>query len=62
MNYAFTLLAIEYIERHGRCYASINDVMGALEGAKLEFYRRVVAPYEDLKIIMNGDVYEGSDT
>lgn len=38
-------------------YQGINDVIGALEGAKLEFYRRVVVPYEDKKIIENGDVY-----
>jgi len=38
-------------------YQSINDIVGALEGAKLEFYRRVAAPYEDLKMKENGDVY-----
>jgi hypothetical protein len=38
-------------------YQSINDVLGALEGAKLEFYRRIAAPYEDTKIQENGDVY-----
>ena len=31
--------------------------MGALECAKLELYRRVAAPYEDVKIMENGDVY-----
>jgi len=31
--------------------------MGALEGAKLEFYRRVVVPYEEKKMKENGDVY-----
>jgi len=38
-------------------YQDLNDVLGALEGAKLEFYRRVMAPYEDKKIVENGDVY-----
>jgi len=32
------------------------DVLGALECAKLEFYRRLVAVYEDVKIRENGDV------
>ena len=41
----------------GNSYATINDIIGALEGAKMEFYRRVVAPYEDEKIKENGDVY-----
>ena len=37
-------------------YAQLNEVMGALNGANLEFYRRYVAPYEDKKILENGDV------
>lgn len=31
--------------------------LGTLEAVKQEFYRRVVAAYEDLKIQENGDVY-----
>jgi len=38
-------------------YQNINDLLGALEGAKLELYRRVAAPYEDEKVESNGDVY-----
>lgn len=38
-------------------YAAANRIIGALECAKLEFYRRVAAPYEDKKIEENGDVY-----
>jgi hypothetical protein len=38
-------------------YQRLNDALGALEGAKLEFYRRVVVPYEDWKMTENGDVY-----
>lgn len=34
-------------------------VLAALEAAKLEFYRRQVAPYEDKKIESNGDVFRG---
>ena len=37
-------------------YQAINDIIGALESAKLEFYRRPVAIYEDKKIIENGDI------
>jgi len=57
MNYVITMLARTYIERHGLCYQTLNDVVGALEGCKFELYRRVLAPYEDLKIKENGDVY-----
>ncbi len=58
LNYMFTTLIIEYMEKHGLNYQRINDVIGALEGAKLEFYRRVATPYEEEKIKQNGDVYE----
>lgn len=57
LNYAFTTIIAAYIKEMGLSYQHINDVLGALEGAKLEFYRRVVVPYEDQKIQENGDVY-----
>jgi hypothetical protein len=57
LNYLFTLVIKRYIEQKGVKYLFINDVMGALTGALQEFYRRVAAPYEDQKIIDNGDVY-----
>lgn len=67
----------DYIESMGLRYQYINDVLGALTGAKLEmqrragihtfdnlfdnvrnkFYSEVAAPYENLKIQENGDVY-----
>lgn len=56
LNYQLTTLVRNYFERH-KNYQGINDILGALEGAKLEFYRRVVVPYEDKKIVENGDVY-----
>jgi hypothetical protein len=33
-------------------------MIGALECAKLELYRRLASPYEDLKIADNGDIYQ----
>lgn len=57
LNYAFTLAAIHYIEKMGLSYTHINDVLGALTGARDEFYRRVAVPYENRKVITNGDVY-----
>jgi len=38
-------------------YQAMNDVMGALTGAQAEFYRLIVAPYEDKKMNDNGSVY-----
>ena len=34
-----------------------TDVKGALRLAELELERRIIAPYEDIKIEQNGDVY-----
>jgi hypothetical protein len=56
LNFQITSLLVSYFDEHGGNYQAINDVLGALEGAKLEFYRRVAAPYEDRKIAENGDV------
>ena len=56
LNYQITMLLQTYVGRHGTNYQNMNDCMGALVGAQQEFYRRVVAPYEDIKIQENGDV------
>lgn len=57
MNYAVTELILHFFKNSPQNYQAINDVIGALEGAKHEFYRRCAAPYEDEKIQQNGDVY-----
>ncbi len=57
LNYKITLLLIDYVNEHYLSYKTINDVVGALECAKQEFYRRVAVPYEDKKIVENGDIY-----
>jgi hypothetical protein len=58
LNYAITRLVDDYlIARGGIRYAHLNEVVGALECAKLELYRRVAAPYEDAKRDETGDVY-----
>ena len=61
LNYQITTLIINYwlyCTQKTKNYQRINDIIGALEGAKLEFYRRIVANYENQKIIENGDVYD----
>ena len=57
LNFVITSLVDEYVAEKGLSYAILNEVVGVLECAKAEFYRRVVAPYEDTKIQANGDVY-----
>lgn len=58
LDYAITSLIDRYLKRkRSLAYAELNEVVGALECAKLEFARRKLAPYEDRKIAENGDVY-----
>jgi hypothetical protein len=56
-NYLVSELCNAVIKKRGLNYALVNELVGALECAKLELYRRVAAPYEDTKIAENGDVY-----
>jgi len=58
LNYLITQLCQAYVRQHPPFgYKVANAVIGALECAKLEYYRRVVSNYEDKKIAENGDVY-----
>lgn len=57
LNFVITTVINGYRHSKGLSYQTINDIVGALEGAKLEFYRRIAVPYEDSKIQENGDVY-----
>jgi hypothetical protein len=57
LNFQITKLVDRYIKYQGGNYEAINAAIGVLECAKLEAYRRIAAPYEDTKLIMNGDVY-----
>lgn len=57
LNYAITVLLRNYWLAHTQNYQTINDIVGATEGAKAEFQRRVVVPYEVEKIKENSDVY-----
>ena len=57
VNFQITMLINSYLERKGVSYTNLNEVIGVLECAKLEIYRRLAAKYEDKKIFENGDVY-----
>jgi hypothetical protein len=39
-------------------YSKIAMITGVLENIKQEFYRRIAEPYEDQKIVQNGDIRE----
>lgn len=61
LNYQITRLCQQYVELqqagHALTYTTLNAVVGVLECAKLEFYRRLATPYEGHKALTNGDVY-----
>lgn len=59
LNYCVVELLNAYIDASGEevGYSLFNEIMGVLECTKEEFYRRMVAPYEDIKLEENGEVY-----
>lgn len=56
LQYAMAVMFKSYLERKGLNYQHCNDILGALAGAQMEFYRRTVSVYEDSCIERNGDV------
>jgi hypothetical protein len=55
VNYIISKLVWELFDS-APSYHHGNELVGALECAKQEFYRRKMAPYEEQKIAENGDV------
>lgn len=56
MNYCIYKLASLVIDRIGESYENLSMCSSAMEHAKLEWYRKRLAPYEDKKIDENGDI------
>lgn len=57
LNYLLSLMIDQYWHDNGKNYQAFNDIMGALTGSLLEYYRRRIAYYEMNKCMNNGDVY-----
>jgi|TARA_B100001778_G_scaffold96716_1_gene79020 broad-specificity NMP kinase len=57
LNFIVSTILSDMLTTYGTSYSMLNDMVGVLECAKLELYRRMAAPYEDEKIESNGDVY-----
>ena len=59
MNFAISRLIVQlYGNVDLQSYKAINEIVGVLECTKLEFFRRVAAPFEDGKMVEHGDVYD----
>jgi len=56
LNYLIFKIAKEYIRINGESYQNYQTIIGELECAKAEIYRRMISKYEDKKIKENGDV------
>jgi hypothetical protein len=56
LNYILTQVCRGYLKREKVRYNFLNQIIGALECCKLEFYRRIVSDYENFKIAAHGDV------
>jgi hypothetical protein len=59
LNFVISTFIANYIRAKGLKYATLNEMIGALECAKMELNRVIIGPYEDIKIAENGGVYGG---
>lgn len=57
LNYSVSSMINIILEKEGMSYSKVNEIIGSLECIKQELYRRIAAPYEEKKILENGDVY-----
>jgi hypothetical protein len=57
LNYTITRLCAKLIGKDVS-YTKIGIITGVLENVKQEFYRRIAVPYEENKVVENGDVKE----
>lgn len=56
VNYVFTRLLTEASVFKPTCYSSINAALGVLAAVGHEFYDRLAGPYEEGKMVQNGDL------
>lgn len=56
INYSFTRILAKSMGSVS--YSKIAMITGVLENIQQEFYRRIASPYEDKKVVQNGDIKE----
>jgi hypothetical protein len=57
LHYLIASLIDAYLGDHDHSYETFNGVIGVLACAQQEVYRRIVVPYEQHKLLINGDVF-----
>lgn len=60
LNFAISNFINGYLQKNGLRYNNVNEMIGALECCKLELYRLIAGPYEDVKLAENGEVYNAA--
>lgn len=58
LNYIITKLCHNWIIKVGKRYTRLNQVVGVLHCACMEFYLQLAVPYEDIKKKENGPITE----
>ncbi|MBE3139911.1 MAG: hypothetical protein IMZ53_04915 [Thermoplasmata archaeon] len=56
LNYLVTGLCHSVIKKQGLKYGTLNKIIGVLTCVIQELYRKIAAPYEEVKLIANGPV------
>lgn len=46
----------QYEAENPVCFDTLSSIVGVLECVKSEYYRRIIVPYEKIKMEQNGDV------
>lgn len=58
LTYVFQQAIRAYLETKGESYQTYAEILGALDGVRIDFVRRKIEPYEIKKEKENGDVWE----
>jgi hypothetical protein len=58
LNYFITRVGVHLLARQKMGYTTASHIRAGFDDASAEWYRRVMAPYEDIKCTENGDVYD----
>lgn len=61
LTYGIQQIVALFMRDRGLSYQTCAEVLGALEGVKADFVRRVLNPYEELKQRDNGDCWDEED-
>jgi hypothetical protein len=56
LNYVITIILKKYLNNKKLNYNTLNSIMGVMNCASFEFYRKVIAPYEEKKEKENGSL------